>query len=223
MNDGAATGSGLVGEEVFVLCRPGGDLLSHVLRQSTIGADAFDGRVRDGIGSGHVARATRPAKNEAKQQGVSDRWDYVVAARSAARPKRPAPADAGETFVPLFCGTNQPEQRPGGSPGATAPAAADAAVRSSPALWRGRHTDNGDGSDQAERAISTGQLHALLRFHIRPIDVVVFHGSSGRTSFEVGFPLRCLQRLSRPHIATLHCRWRDNSSTRGVFTPVLSY
>src|SRR5271157_2411618 len=46
-----------------VLCRPGGDLLSHVLRQSTIGAKAFDGRVRDGIGSDRLARATRPAKN----------------------------------------------------------------------------------------------------------------------------------------------------------------
>jgi hypothetical protein len=46
-----------------VLCRPGDDLLSHVLRQSTIGAKAFDGRVRDGIGSYHLARATRPAKN----------------------------------------------------------------------------------------------------------------------------------------------------------------
>ena len=50
-----------------VLCRPGGDLLSQVLRHSTIGAGAFDGRVRDGIGSGRSARATRPAKNgEAK-------------------------------------------------------------------------------------------------------------------------------------------------------------
>ena len=46
-----------------VLCRPGDDLLSHVLRQSTIGAKAFDGRVRDGIGSGRLARATRPAKD----------------------------------------------------------------------------------------------------------------------------------------------------------------
>ena len=31
--------------------------------------------------------------------------------------------------------------------------------------------------DQADRAISTGQLHGLLRFHLRPIDVVVYHGS----------------------------------------------
>ena len=50
-------------EEVSVLGRPGDDLLSHVLRQSTIGAKAFDGRVRDGIGSYHLAKATRPAKN----------------------------------------------------------------------------------------------------------------------------------------------------------------
>ena len=78
-------------------------------------------------------------------------------------------------------------------------------------------------SDQAERAISTGQLHALLRVHIRPIDVVVFHGSSGRSRFEVGFELRCLQLLSRPTIATLHCGWRHNRSTRGSFVPVLSY
>ncbi len=40
-----------------VFCRPGGDLLSRVLRQSTIGAEAFDGRVRDGIGSGHFAES----------------------------------------------------------------------------------------------------------------------------------------------------------------------
>jgi hypothetical protein len=30
---------------------------------------------------------------------------------------------------------------------------------------------------QADRAISTGQLRGLPRFHLRPIDVVVFHGS----------------------------------------------
>ena len=45
----------------------------------------------------------------------------------------------------------------------------------------------------------------------------------GSTRFEVGFPLRCLQRLSRPYIATLHCGWRHNSSTRGTSIPVLSY
>ena len=87
--------------------------------------------------------------------------------------------------------------------------------------WFDPDTDH--ESDQADRAISTGQLNALPRLHSRPIDVVVFHGPQGSPRFEVGFPLRCLQRLSRPYIAMLHCRWRDNSSTRGTFIPVLSY
>ena len=76
---------------------------------------------------------------------------------------------------------------------------------------------------EAYRAISTGQLNALPRLYLRPIDVVVCHGPQGRPGFEGGFPLRCLQRLSCPHIATLHCRWHDNRSTSGAFTPVLSY
>ena len=79
------------------------------------------------------------------------------------------------------------------------------------------------GSNQANRAISTGQLNALLHLHLRPIDVVVFHGSQGIPCFEGGFTLRCLQRLSCPFIATQHCRWHDNWSTSGTFTPVLSY
>jgi len=63
----------------------------------------------------------------------------------------------------------------------------------------------------------------LLHLHLWPIDVVVFHGSQGRPCFEGGFPLRCLQRLSCPNIATQHYRWHDNWSTSGSFTPVLSY
>src|SRR5277367_4313419 len=159
---------GIDKEEVSVLGRPGDDLLSHVLRQSTIGAKAFDGRVRDGIGSYHLAKATRPAKNgEAKLAFLSDRLKLSRFNRSISR--------------------------------------------------------LGDESNQVERAISTGKLRALPRFYIRPINVVVFHGSSGRTCFEAGFPLRCLQRLSIPYIATLHCGWRHNRSTRDTFTPVLSY
>jgi len=78
-------------------------------------------------------------------------------------------------------------------------------------------------ANQVDRVISTGKLQRLPVFHTRPINVVVFHDSRGRTCFEVGFPLRCLQRLSRPYIATLLCRWHDNRSTRGTSIPVLSY
>ena len=41
---------------------PGGDLLSRVLGRSTIGAEGFHGRVRDGIGWGTLAMATRPSQ-----------------------------------------------------------------------------------------------------------------------------------------------------------------
>ena len=55
-------------EEIFStfrpisLGRPGNDLLSRVLRRSTIGAGAFHGRVRNGIGCSHPAIITRSAK-----------------------------------------------------------------------------------------------------------------------------------------------------------------
>ena len=142
-----------------------------------MGAEAFDGRVRDGIGSDGFAWATRPAKSARCRVG---------------------------------------KRRSVVSVDAVPPRWQDARVLRAGWAWS-------DERDQAERAISTGQLHALLRFHTRPIDVVVFHGSSGRTRFEVGFELRCLQLLSRPYIATLHCGWRHNRSTRGTFVPVLSY
>ena len=45
----------------------------------------------------------------------------------------------------------------------------------------------------------------------------------GRSHLQASFPLRCFQRLSLPHIATLQCHWRDNRYTRGMSTPVLSY
>ena len=48
--------------EVKILARFGGDLLSHVLRRSTIGVLALNGRVRDGIGCFARAVATRPEK-----------------------------------------------------------------------------------------------------------------------------------------------------------------
>src|SRR5690625_2747874 len=45
----------------------------------------------------------------------------------------------------------------------------------------------------------------------------------GIPHLRTSFPLRCLQRLSLPHIATRQCHWRDNRYTRGASTPVLSY
>ena len=46
---------------------------------------------------------------------------------------------------------------------------------------------------------------------------------SGSLILQGGFTLRCLQRLSRPHFASLLCPWQNNSFTRGASIPVLSY
>jgi hypothetical protein len=48
--------------------RPGSDLLSRVLRRSTIGAGAFHGRVRNGIGCSHPAVTTRSAKRNVHEK-----------------------------------------------------------------------------------------------------------------------------------------------------------
>ena len=49
---------------------PGGDLLSHALRRSTIGAEGFHGRVRDGIGCGPLAMTTRPGQRTVTDGGA---------------------------------------------------------------------------------------------------------------------------------------------------------
>ncbi len=69
--------------------------------------------------------------------------------------------------------------------------------------------------DQASRPISIARLHTLLRFHLQPINLVVFEGPSGGlphgiSRFGVGLTLRCLQRLSLPNVATQRCSWRNN-------------
>ena len=76
------------------------------------------------------------------------------------------------------------------------------------------------------RPISSSQLHTLLYFHLCPIYLVVFKGSysyDGISLLEGGFTLRCLQRLSRPDLATRLCTWQYNRYTRGQSIPVLSY
>ena len=76
-------------------------------------------------------------------------------------------------------------------------------------------------------AVSTGQLSALLHLHTPPIDLVIFQEPSQtscrRPHLAEGFTLICLQRLSRPHVATRLCRKRDNRNTRGASLPILSY
>jgi hypothetical protein len=83
-------------------------------------------------------------------------------------------------------------------------------------------------SGEAARPISIGQLHMLPCVHFRPINLVVYEGPlevlpPGIPGLGEGFPLICFQRLSRPHIATRPCSWRNNRYTSGASNPVLSY
>ena len=56
--------------------------------------------------------------------------------------------------------------------------------------------------------MSTSPLNPLLDLHAWPLDPVVYRESyllsRERSHLGAGFPLRCFQRLSVPHIATQH-------------------
>ena len=111
---------------------PGGDLLFRRLSGSTIGAEGFHGRVRDGIG--------------------------CLAPRYGHQAGKPCPAEAG---VCLSCEWGRK------CLGRAACGAGSCRCTRAVLCW----------VSSANRAISTGQLRGLPRFHLRPIDVVVYHGS----------------------------------------------
>jgi hypothetical protein len=99
-------------------------------------------------------------------------------------------------------------------------------VDSSYCVRKRRSESEPDNLWSSPRPISTGQLNTLLCLHTRPINQVVCLGSyhyCGKSHLEVGFTLRCFQRLSHPNLAIQPCHWRDNWCTIGLSIPVLSY
>ena len=58
--------------------RPGSDLLSRALRHSTIGAESFHGRVRNGIGCIPLAITTRPSKRAAASRLLGSKWSGSI-------------------------------------------------------------------------------------------------------------------------------------------------
>ena len=78
----------------------------------------------------------------------------------------------------------------------------------------------------SSRPISIGKLPHCCAFtaDLSPDRLSgVFRIAAWNLLLEVGFTLRCLQRLSAPHFASQLCRWHDNCCTRDASTPVLSY
>ena len=157
--------------------RPGGDLLSRALRRSTMGAGGFHGRVRDGIGCGPPAMATRSSDPSIG----SGEWVSVLVVGYCVGIGRVCVYLSGFDFHARH-GLDEPFGR-------LVPVSFGRCRPSTPGLS------------------TRWSIAALI----------------GKPGFEVGFPLRCFQRLSRPYLATRLCRWRDNRCTRGMSIPVLSY
>ena len=78
-----------------VFSRFGGDLLSHVLRRSTIGATALNDRVRNGAGCFARAMTTKPRKDHAAE---TVRQGAFRDAKRAARSRH-----CGWVFINLPC------------------------------------------------------------------------------------------------------------------------
>lgn len=81
-NAASVSGSGVLYSNIarggfLVLGRPGSDLLSQGLSHSTIGAEEFNGRVRDGIGLRLFAKTTRPAKDKKTKQAIFG-WRHLI-------------------------------------------------------------------------------------------------------------------------------------------------
>ena len=193
------------GVEVFPAIRgPGGDRLSRVLRRSIMGAGAFHGRVRNGIGCGHSAEppGRRMARREAGFR-VND-VSGLGRLRSCAPQGRTAVAPDGARPAQLAIGTMAMRER-----------------QVKTMLVEDEHGRMG--------GIKTIGLLVPVSFaccHTSTPGLSTWWSSTaliGSTRFEVRFPLRCLQRLSSPTVATLLRRWRDDRSTRGSSIPVLSY
>ena len=152
-------------EIIWVLIRFGGALLSHTLRCSTIGATALNFRVREGTGCFACALATKPNKNpKLNSRSEFRRWPEAICRRQIAWPHLSYVTEHVCSASFQYHQPVDPFRRVN--------------VLSKSVLLFGVWLSF-TGSDQANRAISTGQLNALLRLHLRPIDVVVFHGPQG--------------------------------------------
>ena len=162
-------------KEAFVLGRPGDDLLSRVLRHSTIGAEAFNGRVRDGIG--FFSPRSNHRTGEGQRQGCQGHQPELLV-----QAQRVFLVEVGALGIGRSRKADRPppivRRQPSGRRSAPAPEANSKTMI----------TDSDHESNQANRAISTSQLNASPRLHTWPINVVVFHGSDREHSFQGGFP-----------------------------------
>jgi hypothetical protein len=172
-------------------------------RPTTIGAEAFHFRVRNGTGWFRFALVTR-GQSQGRAAGATRVWNWdsgdfaelLVSVFSFQEFPDHWPLITGHSFLPLSdihmefysffpISIRLKQSRSFGL---------------SPIVWQ-RFRWN-----QADRMISTGKLNMLPHLHFQPINVVVFDDPSGKTHLGRSLALRCFQRLSLPHLATQPCR-----------------
>ena len=174
--------------------------LPRPLGRSTIGAVGLNGRVRDGNGCGPYAPAA----------GITTIARVMMPGGSLCR-------RTSRTLVRELTRSSGSVVR-GDSP-------ADRVAL----LAAGGMTTLDLESSQAARAIRTAALGAGcpastggLSTEWSPPALQSSLGA-GRVHLGGGFPLRCVQRLSPPAVATRRCPWQDSRDTSGQSDPVLSY
>ena len=131
--------------------------LPHTRACSTIGAGRLNFRVRDGNGWIPLATVT--------QKSSDFRYPRLSASICEPIPARILTGDTTSCFALAVVFYSDP--KPSTSPAPRWPLASGPYSVSTVKFY-----------GQAERAISSSQLNVLLRLHICPINVVVFHGPS---------------------------------------------
>ena len=154
-------------------------------RPTTIGAEAFHFRVRNGTGWFHLALVTR-GRPSSKRAGL---WGSEALNIGLIGP-------IGLIFIILAARSLTSTWRFSDLIGCWT---AFSVIGASLVILIPKNRN------QAERMISTSRLNVLPRFHLKPINVVVSDDPSGKIHLGRGLALRCFQRLSLPHIATRPC------------------
>jgi hypothetical protein len=160
-----------------------------------MGAAGFHGRVRDGLG-----------------------WGTRAVGHRVGRPPRPGP----RPLLLLLAGWQARHGPLGAGPGPSFRSIGSASgLRSRPCGLRAARLPLG-GSRSLGRL---GPVSSARRRASTPGLSTWWSPTAlkARPGLEGGFPLRCLQRLSRPGLATRLRGWRHDRSTRGPSAPVLSY
>jgi hypothetical protein len=85
--------------------RPGGDLLFRALRRSTIGAEGFHGRVRDGIGCYAPRYGHQAVQSHARPRELASGWSSAAPGLTRGPARLP---NGGKRVVGVFCGKGLP-------------------------------------------------------------------------------------------------------------------